>query len=362
MKYLVTDYIPEEVGDAWGPFHGDLKNLHKIMQDALEWISEDLSYFQTDIGQDEDETPENLEEKISHPLKWLAKKSSEYGKYFSEAYSTALLKPGQSIPDNLSVVQKRMIIYQLGGGNVTSILNKLTDQKDAVRLLKYIVSLYPRNPINANFGQRDIVNYIMAHISLNCLSPQNAKVAPLKDLQALCRQFPSDKRRCLPNTLFLLTLLFWPEDEDTDQEKEAKYEIVQSAVEHLEKGYWTKMKDIPQRKRRIYTHFFLGKGNGLDKFVHKKKFEKLTKVFSVSEKRMKWFSGEAWKMPDIAKMLKRVSGWTEDKVVYLEGPRKKKFNILPLYVPSVPHSNENITFYLGFTFRGPVACNILVNK
>ncbi|XP_068999855.1 sterile alpha motif domain-containing protein 9-like [Embiotoca jacksoni] len=362
MKYLVTDYIPEEVEDAWGPFHGDLKNLHTIMQDALEWISEDLSYFQTDNGQDEDETPESLEEKISHPLKWLAKKSSEYGKYFSEAYSTALVKPGQSIPDNLSVFQKRMIIYQLGGGNVTSILNKLTDQKDAVRLLEYIVSLYPRNPINANFGQRDIVNYIMAHISLNCLSPRNPKVAPLKDLQALCRQFPSDKRRCLPNALFLLTLLFWPEDQDTDQEKEAKYEIVQSAVEHLEKGYWTKMKDIPQRKRRIYTHFFLGKGNGLDKFVHKKKFEKLTKVFSVSVKRMMWLSGEAWKMPDIAKMLKCVSGWTEDKVVYLEGPRKKKFNILPLYVPSVPHSNENITFYLGFTFRGPVACNILVNK
>lgn len=77
---------------------------------------------------------------------------------------------------------------------------------------------------------------------------------------------------------------------------------------------------------------------------------------------MKWFSGEAWKMPEIATMLKRVSGWTEDRVVYLEGPKKKKFNILPLYVPSVPHSNENITFYLGFTFRGPVACNILVKE
>ena len=75
---------------------------------------------------------------------------------------------------------------------------------------------------------------------------------------------------------------------------------------------------------------------------------------------MKWYSGEVWKMPEIAKMLKCVSGWTEDGVVYLEGPKKKKFHILPLYVPSVPSGNENITFYLGFTFRGPVAYNITV--
>lgn len=157
-----------------------------------------------------------------------------------------------------------------------------------------------------------------------------------------------------------MTLLFWPEDQDTDEEKERKYGIVQSAVEHLHKSYRTKMKDIPPRKRRIYTHFFLGGGNGLEKFVHKKKFESVTTGFSISEKRMKWFSGETLKTPEIVKVLKCVSGWTEDGVVYLEGPQKRKFSILPLHNPSVPHGNENITFYLGFTFRGPVAYNIVV--
>lgn len=153
-----------------------------------------------------------------------------------------------------------MIIYHLGGGNITSILSKLTDQRDAVKLREHIISFYPSNPLKAKFSQRDIVNYIVAHISLNCLSPQTHKVAHLKDLQALCCQFPSDKRKCLPSALFLLTLLFWPEDDDAEHEKETKYEIVQSAVEHLEKGYWSKMKDIPQRKRRIYSHFFWAMG------------------------------------------------------------------------------------------------------
>lgn len=360
MKYLLTDYIPEEIEHAWEPFHGRLKKLHKTMQDALEWISEDLSYFQTDIDADEEETPEHPEEKRSNPLTWLAKKSSEYGKYFSEAYSVRGQQE-KSIPANLTPFQKRMVIYHLGGGNITSILSKLTDQRDAVRLLETILSLYPSNPKTAKFGQRDIVNYIVTSITLNCLSPQNQKVEHLKDLQALCHQFPSDKGKCLPTALFLITLLFWPEDHDTKHEKETKYEIVRSAVENLEKGYWTKKKDIPQRKRRIYTHFFLGSGTGLDKYVHKKKIERVTKGFSVLEKRMKWLRGEAWKKPELAKMLKCVSGWTEDGDVYLEGPQKK-FSLRPLHLRSMPHGNENITFYLGFTYRGPVAYNIVVKE
>ncbi|XP_078140788.1 sterile alpha motif domain-containing protein 9-like [Centroberyx gerrardi] len=363
MKYLLTDYIPEEVKEPWESFHGRLKKLQKTLHEALEWISEDLSYFQTDFGAHE-ETTEGPDTKTSHPLSWLAKKSSEYGKYFSEAYPCAPLKYCLSNPANLTPFMKRMIIYHLGGGNITSILSKLTDQKekDPVGLFEAILSLYPSNPFKANLNQMDLVSYIVAHIALNCLSPQSAKVAALKDLQALSHQFPTEKKRCTPSALFLLTLLFWPEDHDRDHEKETKYEIVQLAVEHLKRDYWTKMKDIPQRKKRIFTHFFLSNGSGLNKIVHKSKIETITKVLSVSEKRMKWYRGEAWKMPEIAKMLKRVSGWTEDGTVYLEGPQKKKFSIPALYAPSVPHGNENITFYLGFTFRGPVAYNITLKS
>ena len=295
-------------------------------------------------------------------MKWLANISSEFGRYFSDASSTAFLQTGQSTASNLTPIQNRMVIYCLGGVNVTAILSKLREEKVAVDTLNKILSHYPSNPLKSKFDQRDIVNYTLASITLNCLSPLAPKVPSLKVLQDLCRQFPADKKKCLPSSLFLLTLLFWPEDKDTNLERENKYEVVQSAVQHMEKGYWTKMKDIPPRKRRLYTHFFLGSGNGLDKFIQKRKFEGLVKVTSLSEKRMKWLSGEVWKKPDIAKLSKRVSGWTDDGVVYLEGPQKQKFRIMALHLPSLPHSNENITFYLGFTFRGPVAYNIVVNK
>ncbi|XP_053708135.1 sterile alpha motif domain-containing protein 9-like [Synchiropus splendidus] len=344
MKYLLTGYIPQEISESWKPFHDRLKTLHKTIQDSLEWISEDLSYFQSVIDADEEETSGRPEVKISHPLTWLTQRSSEFGKYFSEV----TFQPGQPIPADLTPFQKQMIIYQVGGGNIAAILTKLTHHSDAVHLLETILSLYPSNPQRARLDQKDVVCYISCQISLNCLSPQTSST--LSDLQALCKQFPADKRKCSPGALFLLTLLFWPDDHDSDTEKEAKYEKVQAAVEGLKKFFWNKMKNVPQHKKRLCTHFFLGQGKGLDKFVHKMKLGKIEK--SVSEKQ----SREAWKSPQIAETLKRVSGRTKDGVVYLAGP--KTFSLLPLHPPSVPHGNENITFFLGFTFRGLVACNI----
>ncbi|XP_041831558.1 sterile alpha motif domain-containing protein 9-like [Melanotaenia boesemani] len=354
VKYLTTpDYIPADIKDAWEPFHDRLKNLQNEMTEALEWISEDLSYFQKDVEAHEGETSESPEEVVKHPLRFLAEAASKYGKHFSGVSSN---------PSTCSPSTKRMIIHRLGGGNFTSIFYNLTNQQEGVKDLQTILSLYPKNPMTAKFQQNELVNYIATNIALNCLSPQSKEVASLHDLQALSHQFPTEKQRCSPSALFLLTLLFWPEDSDTKDEKSQKFGIVQSAIEYLKREYFAKIKDIPSRKRKLYTHFYLGNRNGLDKFVHKSKIESVTKSLTLSEKRMKWYHGEAWKMPEIAQMLRSVSGWTEDGVVYLEGPGKKKFSIQPLHLPSVPYSNENVTFYLGFTFRGPVACNITVKR
>ncbi|XP_061079226.1 sterile alpha motif domain-containing protein 9-like [Conger conger] len=358
LKYLVTEYIPEAVKTPWENFHSKLKSLQMSMCSDLEWISEDFSYFQTDVNAEEDETVETSEFRIKNPKTWLVKKSAAYGKYFSSVPPTKAQQQGNANPMTVTPFMKRMQIYRLGGGNITTIFSLLHDQTDReqIQVLEEIISLYPSNLLNARLEQMDLVNYIATQIALGCLSTQSPKLAPIQYLQNLCQQFPNDKSKCVSSALFLLTLLFWPDDNDDD--KENKYEIVMSAVEFLGKSYWTKMKDIPQRKRRIYTHFFLSNGNGRDKIVHKSKVESLTKKLPVSEKRMKWLSGEVWKMPEIKTLLKPVHGWTEDGNVFLQGPQKKKLLIQALNSASLPYGNENVTFYLGFTFRGPVAYNI----
>ncbi|XP_064870603.1 sterile alpha motif domain-containing protein 9-like isoform X1 [Oncorhynchus nerka] len=409
LNYLLTeDYIPKEVMKPWEKFHSKLKNLQKRLHESLEWISDDLSFFQTDISSDQEEASENLDnkhpknwsvhkpianrgtsaqssEKMSHPKNWLTNKSSFYGKTFSDVSVSAILKQCKSNPQSLTPFTKRMAIYHLGGGNLTTIFSLLTEQKDEnpqslrdkeqkqkkdqhqvkkkhpVKVLEDIISLYPSNPLSARLDQKDLVNYIATHIALSCLSTPSTKLAGLKQLQTLSNQFTQDRKKCLSGALFLLTLLFWPEEHDSDEEKERKYDIVHSAVESLEDSYRTKMKDIPPKKRRIYTHVFLGNGIGLEKIVHKSKVASITKLVSLPERRIKWLSGEVWKMPEIAKLFKCVSGWTEDGTVYLVGPTKK-FAIHSLHAGSVPYGSENVTFYLGFTFRGPVAYNITVKR
>uniref|UniRef100_A0A4W4DU09 SAM domain-containing protein n=2 Tax=Electrophorus electricus TaxID=8005 RepID=A0A4W4DU09_ELEEL len=356
LRYLLTDHIPMEIEKPWQKFHDKLKNLQATMHESLDWISEDLSYFQRDPNTVEEETSKSCEMTIRNAKQWLVTKSAVYGKYFSEASLSTVPSQWQSNPACLSPLIKRMIIYHLGGGNITTIFSIL-DQKDKVKTFEDIISLYPKNPLSAHMDQKDLVNYTATHIAFSAVSPQSHRLAAFSDLQRLSRQFLQDKSRCLTSALFLCMLLFWPEENDSDREKENKYEEVLSAVEFLKRTYWARIKDIPHRRKRIYTHFFLGNGAQYEKFVHKSKIETRTKM-SLSEKRQKWIQGELLEMPNIAEMLKRVTGWTEDGTVYLEGPKTKKFPILALHANSVPYGSENVTFNLGFTLRGPVAYNI----
>ncbi|MBN3307558.1 SAM9L protein, partial [Amia calva] len=359
VKYLVTDYIPEEVSKPWEDFHCDLKSLQKNMYEALEWISEDLSYFQTDTNAEEEEGSSS-EIKISNPKTWLVIKSSVFGKYFIDK---SFFSGNQAWMSNQGTAfMRRMKIYHLGGGNITTIFSILTDQKmkDPIRALEDIISLYPNDPHNAKLDQMDLVNYIASQIALGCLSTVSPKLAALHELQKLSHQFPKERHKCQSSALFLLTLLFWPEEDDSEHAREIKYEIIMPAAELLKRYYRVKMKDVPRRKRRIYIHFFLGNGSGWNRVVHKSKVETHTNLLTVPEKRMKWLQGEVCKVSGITKLLKRVQGWTEDGTVFLKGPENKKFEIHALNSTSVPYGNENVTFYLGFTFQGPVAHNITV--
>lgn len=353
VKYLLTGYISEEVKKPWENFHTKLKGLQIIIQKALEWLSDDLSYFQADTNTDE----EDSEDPLKHPTKWLASNSMEYGKYFCPG--DAHLKAGPNIP---TPVMTRMKIFQLGGGNMTTIFSLLTDQKgkDQVVALESIISLY--NLLKANMEHIDLVNYIASHIALSCLSAQSKVLATVKELQSLSFKFLQDKKKCTAKANFLLTLLFWPEKHDSEEDKEKKYELVSSVVKHLTNSYRDKIKDVRLRRSSIFAHFFLGNGNGLDKIVHWSRVESATKSLPVFEKKSRWYHRDGWKMPEIKRQLKCLSGWTENGKVYLEGPQKSEFMVPAHNTASVPYSNENVTFYLGFTMRGPMAYNVMVKK
>lgn len=367
MKYLLTDYIPVEVKTPWQKFHQQLKGLQRRLSQALECISEDLSYFQTDISEEDEELDARDPEQVYNPRKWLTRKSAVYAGFFynapeerdqaAESKNIDMAGP----VEKLSPFQRQMRAYKLGGGNVTSILSLLYDKKEenAGKKLEKIFSLYPENLTWKDLDPTELTNFIFCQIALNCILPGSSKLLSLQKLQELSKRFvTTGKHMSSASALFLLSLLFWPET--SNEVSHNNTEILLSAIDALQRLCEQKIQHKSQRKSRIVTHFFLAKARGLNKIVHRSAIEKEIKG-PLSERKLKWLGGEVWKTKQVVQLLKRVEGWTENENLFVKcGSGGSKIRVIPRYSSSLPHGNEKVTFYLGFSFDGVVAFDIQV--
>ncbi|KAM3863863.1 sterile alpha motif domain-containing protein 9-like [Diretmus argenteus] len=368
MKYLLTDYIPAEVNKPWTKFHHQLKGLHKSLYQALECISEDLSYFRTDISEEDEELDVRDPEQVYSPREWLTKKSAVYAAFFcnipDEGTQTTESKDAEIVcpTEKLSPFQRQMKIYQLGGGNVTSILSFLYDRKPgrAGKKLETIIGVYPENLRKNDLDQTELANFIFCQVALNCTLPGSSKLLSLQKLQELSMRFNTKGHNISSaSALFLLSILFWPATND-EELNVANSQILVSAIDALKRLFEQKIRHVAPRKSRMMTHFFLAKAQGLNKIVHRSAIERHIKG-TPSERKLQWLGGEVWKTKEVVQSLKRVEGWTENGNLFVKGAtRDSKIRIIPRYTASLPNGNENVTFYLGFSFDGVVALDIQV--
>ncbi|XP_073351088.1 sterile alpha motif domain-containing protein 9-like [Pagrus major] len=367
LKYLLTDYIPTEVKEPWQRFHQQLKGLRESLDHALECFSEDLSYFQTDISEEDEELDARDPEQVYNPRKWLTRKTAVYAAFFcdisdesdqaAENNSTDTAGPAEK----LSPFQRQMTTYKLGGGNFTSILSLIYDKNPerAGKKLEKIIGMYPENLTRKCLDHRELANFIFCQIALNCTLPGSSKLLSLEKLQDLSQRFNTKGRNMsAASALFLLSLLFWPET--SNELSSANTEILSSALDALQKLCWQKSQDVSQRKSKIVTHFFLAKAKGLNKIVHRTAIEKHIKG-PLSERKLKWLGGEVWKTREVTQLLERVEGWTENGKLFVKGgSRDSKIRVIPRYSASLPDGNESVTFYMGFSFDGVLAYDIQV--
>nr|XP_055037335.1 sterile alpha motif domain-containing protein 9-like [Misgurnus anguillicaudatus] len=352
MDYLLTDYIPEEVQKPWQKFHGLLKGMKNSIRIAMECICEDLARFQIYSSEEEAELDEGEPEKINNPRKWLLRKSAVYAKFFC----VDIQNDDAVGIDTVSPLMRHMKIFQLGGGNVTTILYLLSDNKRqrAGEKLEKIINLFPADL--KDLDKTELINFIFCHIALSCSSPGSGTLLSIQELQDLSRQFCSERRTALPATAyFLLSLLFWPEDLTSTEHSITRSDIVTNAINALHRY---ELKPTAIRKGKILTHFLLGKARGLNKIVHKTTIEKFIKG-TLNERRLKWQGGEVWTNPDVVQLLKRVAGYTENGNLFIR-VSNSNIRVIPLFSASLPNSNENVTFYLGFSLHGVVAFDIKV--
>ncbi|XP_040187375.1 sterile alpha motif domain-containing protein 9-like [Rana temporaria] len=354
VEYLTdVKYIPEEIKDSWANLHGHLKSLYQKMYNTLEWISEDVGCFQGDKIDVWETT-----KKDDFVRNWLVRQT----KIFADCFRSVDWA-GHSAKSEGNKFARKMAIYSLGGSSVATILSLLSNSKSErlVVALERIINYLPTDISEDKLDDGDLISLIMCHIALGSVQPDSRKLLEFKKLLEISQRFLNERKTFPASAYFLIFMLYWPDERFLTSQNIKKGNVLNFAMEKAKQLHQKRIKDVPVRKKRTNVLFFLGKGIGLQKFIFRSAIERLLN-HPLNERTFR-FDGDLKDRKLIQDKLKKVDGWTENRKVYTKGPfGKGKIEVLPLNYSSVPHGDENVTFYLGFTYIGYVTYGIEVKK
>ncbi|KAM7366469.1 hypothetical protein PAMP_015907 [Pampus punctatissimus] len=254
--------------------------------------------------------------------------------------------------------------------------------------------------------------YILSNIILSNKTPNSPHLTPVRELQILLHRFLVTKvGQRSPEFYLLVLLLFWPEEHpqvvqeeeatadgrsegrtSEDEGKDGEHKTggepaqlpldlmfdpdLQQHVTFMENAFASGKYAKYLRGRYLLPLFFLGKGCGLFKWVHKSRLDAIVEDMVDDEladdldKRNRekwrlinkmWSNGEVWQLPQIQDILLPVQVepfqapavplMNNNKEVFVcAGGKKIKAVVDKPDVPALPTT----LFYLGFTIRGPV--------
>ncbi|XP_037363842.1 sterile alpha motif domain-containing protein 9-like [Talpa occidentalis] len=328
-----------------------LQNLQSDLKRCFDFFTDYMVFLKTRNAQKE--TAEIL----------LSKKISRCFKKYRELFCHLNVGPLLSRESQLLEEENcRRRLEALKADRFSGLLEYLNpNHKDAAATMENIVNEYSfflqQNPKKQLTREKQ--NFILANIILNCLKPNSKSIQPLSTLKKQLREVLQsvELNSQYPDPYFLACLLFWPENQELDQDSK----LIEKYVSSLKRSFKRQYKHMC-RSKQASTLFYLGKKRGLDSLVHKAEIEQ---YFSeVSNTNSFWQSGEVWKDKNVKDLLRRLNGQAEGKLISVEYGIREKIKIPVISVYSGPlRSGRNIqrvSFYLGFSIEGPLAYDIKV--
>ncbi|ELW56939.1 sterile alpha motif domain-containing protein 9 [Tupaia chinensis] len=269
---------------------------------------------------------------------------------------------GSKLSLPLQVERCRRSLEALKADKFSGLLEYLIkSQEDAISTMEGIVSKYTFlfEQCAVRIQPKEKQNFILANIILSCIKPTSKLVKPIKKLKDQLREVlqPIGLTHRFSEPYFLASLLFWPEKQQLDQDSKQMEKYAQS----LENSFRGQYKHMYRTKQPI-AYFFLGKGNNMNRLVHKGKidqcFGKTPDINSL------WQSGDVWKEKKVQELLLRLRGRAENNCLYIEYGISEKITIpiTPTFLGQLRsgRSIEKVSFYLGFSIGGPLAYDIEV--
>ncbi|XP_074048905.1 sterile alpha motif domain-containing protein 9-like [Macrotis lagotis] len=270
-------------------------------------------------------------------------------------------KPKSKLVSSVQVENCRSSLEILKADKFSGLLEYLLfNQTSAANKMEYIINQYNflLEQLTNKIHLREKQNFILANIVLSCIKPVSKLMQPLsklkEQLQEILQQVGLDHRFSEP--YFLASLLFWPENQqlDSDSRQMEKY------ISSLNKSFRSQYRYMCHFKQPI-AYFYLGKGRGLNRLVHKIKIEQC--FGRVSDMNTLWQSGDVWKEEKVKRLLLRLSGRTDGELIYVDYGKEEKIKIpvRPVFLGRLRsgRSIEKVSFYLGFSIGGPLAYDII---
>ncbi|XP_039546038.1 sterile alpha motif domain-containing protein 9-like [Pimephales promelas] len=210
--------------------------------------------------------------------------------------------------------------------------------KSDISVLKRNLSAF-QNPQSDDETQN--ILYVSANIILSVFDEQSDKV---EELQAsLQKLWQSKEERRDPEFYLLILLLFWFDEAQTRIPNPPDLiKCVRYMHDSYEKNYQKYL-----RGRYLVPLLFFGEGTGLQRLVHS---SQLHPDDSPGELELLLEKGGV-------NRLKRISGTVEEKQKVFAIRDGKQIQVTP-HKPASVYKQGEVSFYLGFNIRGPVAFNI----
>ncbi|XP_045420643.1 sterile alpha motif domain-containing protein 9-like [Lemur catta] len=269
---------------------------------------------------------------------------------------------GSKLSEPLQVERYRKRLVALKADKFSGLLEYLIkSQEDAISTMEEIVNKYTflLEQCTVRIQPKEKQNFILANIILSCIKPTSKLVKPIKKLKDQLREVLQTLGMAsrYSEPYFLASLLFWPENQQLDPDSKQMNKYVQS-LENSFKGQYKRM----HRTKQPIAYFFLGKGNNMNRLVHKGKIDQC--FGKTPDFNSLWQSGDVWKEKKVQELLLRLQGRAENNCVYIEYGINEKITIpiTPTFLGQLRsgRSIEKVSFYLGFSIGGPLAYDIQI--
>ncbi|KAL0994860.1 hypothetical protein UPYG_G00128230 [Umbra pygmaea] len=234
-----------------------------------------------------------------------------------------------------------------------SSLSRNTSESELSKITKLWEIIHLRNHDDISTA----CNYILANIILKCGPGESLEHTTLTQLKALLLKFMENEnpKGWMPEFYLLVLLLFWPEQ--TKEQDTTKDIDLNKYVDCMKQAFDNKYKKYLQ-SRELVPLFYLGKGAGLKRLVHKSYIDAICVQLQSRNLRRRHQTSVSAEIRDscIRDHLLRVNGVVKEHKAFacMAG---KKVELHPQKQASVWRDGI-ISFYLGFNICGPMAFDV----